>query len=256
MRTLSTARLALAAAAGLLLAPPPAGAQPAPPAQAAPGRLVPFEAVNAKEPQGDRLAIPRRIAAAVVAEDNGAPKRIVDVGSFTGEFLEAFMDQFPSAHGQWTEPVTTNEVNAKRRLARFGDHVDYVIGCPDRDLAKGCVPAGVDVLITSWLSIHQNLDGIRRFYREAAAKLPPGGWVVNLDHVYVGDPWGRRLTGARQAAVKEGLASLQEGPPLHHPDWKIPTLDDQIAALKAAGVDDVQVVWRRFDTVLIMGRKR
>jgi hypothetical protein len=36
----------------------------------------------------------------------------------------------------------------------------------------------------------------------------------------------------------------------------VPTLDDQLAALKASGIDDVQVVWRRLDTVVIMGRKR
>lgn len=220
-------------------------------------RLVPFEAVNPNEPAGDRLGPARRIAAAVVAQDLPAPKLVVDVGSYTGEFLEAFLEQFPTARGQWTEPVESNHANAKRRLARFGDRVDYRIGCPARDLSAGCVPAGVDVLITSWLSIHQDLDGVRKFYREAAARLPSGGWVVNLDHVGISDNvWEKRLHGARLEATREGLAAITEGPPIHHKDWVVPTLDDQLTALKGAGISDFQVVWRRLDTVLIMGRKR
>jgi hypothetical protein len=218
---------------------------------------VRFEGVNEKEPAGDRLGPPRRIAAAVVAQDNPAPKYVVDVGSFTGEFLEAFMEQFPNARGQWTEPVEKNHANAIRRLGRFGNRINFVIGCPDRDISLGCVPKGVDILITSWLSIHQNLDGIRKFYREAAAMVPSGGWVVNLDHVgYGGNAWEKRLDGARLKAAGNALTAIKEGPSPHHPEWKTPTLEDQLAAFKAAGLDDVQVVWTRFNTVLMMARKR
>jgi hypothetical protein len=245
-----TAARAQAPANSTEAARPPQGNAPAMP-------IVRYEAVNRDELAGDRLGPARRIAAAVVAQDNPAPKSIVDVGSFTGEFLEALLEQFPNAHGQWTEPVETNRVNAKRRLGRFGDRVDYVIGCPARDISLGCVPKGVDVLITSWLSIHQNLPGINKFYKEAAAMLPSGGWLANLDHVgYGGSPWEQRLQGARKVATGEGLAAITEGPPVHHKDWTVPTLEDQVAAFKAAGFDDVQVVWRRFDTVLFMARKR
>jgi hypothetical protein len=221
------------------------------------GPLVHFEAVNQDEPEGDKLGPARRLAAAIVAQDKPNPKLIVDVGSFTGEFLEAFMQRFPGAHGQWTEPVDSNRANAKKRLGRFGDdHVDYVIGCPSRDISLGCVPKGVDVMITSWLSIHQNLAGIQKFYREAYAMLPSGGWLMNLDHVaYAGSPWEKRLDGARNEMSVEGLNAVIEGPPIHHPDYKTPMIEEQIAALKAAGFDDPQPVWRRFDTVLIMARK-
>jgi hypothetical protein len=220
--------------------------------------IVPFDQIsNRDEPTGDRLGEARRMAAAVLAQDKPAPKLVVDVGSFTGAFLEAFLEQFPGARGQWTEPVPENGDNARRRLARFGGRVDYVIGCPARDISLGCVPAGVDVLITSWLSIHQDLKGIRKFYRDASAMLPSGGWIVNEDHVgFRGGAWQRRLKSARIVAASEGLAAKSEGPAVHHADWVIPTLEDQMAALKAAGITDVQVVWRRLDTVVIMGRKK
>ncbi|MRW92086.1 hypothetical protein GJ699_18995 [Duganella sp. FT80W] len=217
---------------------------------------VHFEAVNPGEPAGDRLGSARRLAAAVVAQDLQAPRSIVDVGSFTGEFLEAFMQRFPLSHGQWTEPVTNNEDNAKARLARFGKNVDYVIGCPGRDISQGCVPQNVDVLLTSWLSIHQNLNGIRRFYQQAASKLPAGGWLINLDHVAVDrSVWTSRLNGAREELASSGINAIVEGPPVHHPEYVTPSLAEQIAGLKDAGFTDVNVVWQRLDTVLLMARK-
>lgn len=218
------------------------------------GALVHFEAVNPGETfgGGDKLALPRQIAAAVVAQDNPSPKLVVDVGSFTGEFLEAFLEKFPAARGQWTEPVEGNRNNAKRRFARFGDRVDYVIGCPSRDISDGCVPKTADVIITSWLSIHQNRDGIYKFYRLAAAQLPPGGWLVNLDHVgFDGSAWEKRFQTARL-----GFHAVIEGPPIHHPDFKLISIADHLAAFKAAGITDVQVVWQSFNTVLFMGRKQ
>lgn len=215
-----------------------------------------FESVADAEPYGDRLGPARRIAALVVAQDNPSPKLIVDVGSHAGEFLEAFMQRFPNSHGQWTEPVDESYANAKIRLSRFGKNIDYVIGCPARDISLGCVPKGVDVLITSWVSIHQDLTGIRKFYHEAAAMLPSGGWLINLDHVGFGaTEWEKWLHAARGEATTAGLSSIKEGPSVHHPEFVTPTVEDQLAAFRAAGIDDVQVVWRRFNTVLLMGRK-
>jgi hypothetical protein len=214
--------------------------------------IIHYEAINPGETfgGGDNLAEPRKIAAAVVAQDNPSPHKIVDVGSFTGEFLEAFLQEFPAARGQWTEPVDRNEVNAKRRFARFGDRVDYVIGCPSRDISQGCVPKDVDVLITSWVTHHQGPDGLARFYKNAAALLPSGGWLVNLDNVEADAAWERRFKTARL-----NFQTVIEGPPMHG-QHSIATLEQHIDDLHAAGLDDVAVVWKSFDTVLIMARKK
>ena len=215
--------------------------------------IIHYEAVNPGETfaGGDQLAEPRKIAAAVVAIDNPSPRMIVDVGSYTGEFLEALLEKFPAAHAQWTEPVETNRINAQRRFARFGDRVDYVIGCPSRDLSKGCVPKNVDVLITSWVTHHQGPDGLAEFYKDAAGLLPPGGWLANLDHITEpNSAWEQRFQTARLS-----FQTVVQGPPMHgqHP---IATLEQHMAGLHAAGLDDVAVVWKSFDTVLIMARKK
>jgi len=215
--------------------------------------IIHYEAVNPGETfaGGDQLAEPRKIAAAVVAIENPSPNMIVDVGSYTGEFLEALLEKFPAAHGQWTEPVETNRINAQRRFARFGDRVDYVIGCPSRDLSKGCVPKNVDVLITSWVTHHQGPDGLAKFYKDAAEILPSGGWLANLDHITEpNSAWEQRFQTARLS-----FQTVVQGPPMHgqHP---IASLQQHIEGLHAAGFDDTAVVWKSFDTVLIMSRKR
>ena len=267
LRLLATTALSLSclfAGAGALAqtepAPPPQMFAPPPPriVENLPSisPLVHFEAVNPREPEGDKLGPARRLAAAVVAQDKPQPKMIADVGSFTGEFLEAFLQEFPNAHGQWTEPVETNHGNAIKRLGRFGERVSYKIGGAARDISLGCVPDGADVLITSWVSIHQDRAGIKKFYADAAKLLPSGGWVVNLDHVGTdGDAWETRLKGARSDLVSKGLVANVEGPPVHHPGWTTPRLDEQLGDLHAAGFDDVRVIWSQLNTVLIAARK-
>lgn len=86
----------------------------------------------------DSVLEPRRIAAAVVAADFPSPQMIVQVGAFQGEFLEVFLDKFPTARGQWTEAVTSkaNLAATKKRFARFGDRVDFTWGCARRISAQ------------------------------------------------------------------------------------------------------------------------
>lgn len=214
----------------------------------------PPSALPAEQGMRDRALLePRKIAAAIVAADNPAPKYVVQVGAHHGEFLEVFLDKFPAARGLWTEPDNSepNLPAAKARLARFGDRVDYQFGCGERDISDGCVPKGADVIITDWVSILQNLDGMYKIYRIAAEQLASGGWFVNIDQVgFGGVAWASRLQTARK-----GFRPENEAPPVHHPDYRTPTVDEQLGAMRAAGFD-AHVVWRSFNTVLIMARKK
>jgi hypothetical protein len=201
----------------------------------------------------DLMNEPRKISAAIVAADNPNPKYVVMIGAHHGEYLEVFLDKFPNARALWTEP-DNNEGNmpvAKERLARFGNRVDFKFGCGERDISDGCVPKGSDVIITDWVSILQNLDGMYKIYRIANEQLAPGGWFVNIDQVSFGnDAWDSRIQTARK-----GFRPEHEWPPVHHPDFRTPTIDEQLGAMRAAGFD-AQVVWQSFNTVVFMGRKK
>ena len=211
---------------------------------------VPFEAINGNEP--DKLSRPRLMAAAVVAQFKPDPHDIADVGSFQGEFLEAFIARFPGAHALWTDSVGRPEPFARKRLARFGDRVTYKVACLDGDISDGCIPKNTDVIIASWVTMHQPIQGITRFYEQAHAQLPSGGWLIILDHVgFPADsPWEGPLKSAQREfhATKEGPPPFVKSP--------VPTFSEEMTAFNVAGFDDVQVVWRSFTDALFMARKK
>jgi trans-aconitate methyltransferase len=235
-------------------APAPAGAAQSPrpvPVPMDPNKvqIVRFEAIHGEE--ADKLSVPRLMAAAIVAQDKSAPRKIADVGAYQGEFLEAFMERFPNAQGLWTDPIDVTQAVAKKRLARFGDRVTYKLACLERDISDGCIPKDTDVILTSWDTPHQPLEGIVKLYEDAHAQLPPGGWLIVLDHLgfAADDPWGSRL----KESAKEFHAKTEGPPP--RVNAPVPTLDQQMAAFKVAGFDDVQMVWRSFTDVLFMAKK-
>ena len=196
------------------------------------------------------LVLPQRIAAAIVAQDTPEPALVVDVGAYQGEFLEAFLDRFPGAQGQWTDAGDSTLPDAQERLGRFGDRVSYVIGAPSRDVTDPKVPAGMDVLTTSWVTSHRGPARMAEFYAQAYEKLAPGGWLVNLDHVTPhDDAWARRVEGGR-LEFREPKA----GPPMHH-DERIITLAEHVSAITAAGFTDFDVVFRSFDAAMFVARK-
>jgi hypothetical protein len=220
------------------------------------GVAMPAGAMSAADHKAMNEAVlePRRVAAAIVAADLPAPKRIVQVGAFQGDLLEVFLEKFPAAHGQWIEAVTSkpNLAPTKARLARLGDRVDYSWGCARRDLGPGCVlPKDTDVILIEWLSIQQTLDSMYRIYRDGAAQLPAGGWIVNVDHVTFSYAWQPII----DSAVKGFRRPEIEGPVVHYPQFRVPTATEQLDAMRAAGFD-AQLVWQSFGTVLLMGRKQ
>jgi hypothetical protein len=215
-----------------------------------PAALVgPAEPLVAYEALGDRLSMPRRLAAAYVARNSPDAHAIVDVGSFQGELLEAFLDEFPTATGQWTDAGDSSLPVARRRLARFGDRVGYRIGCPGRDVGDGTVPEGTDILVTSWISSHRSADRLAEVYSAAASLIAPGGWLVHLEHVGFADLSVER----RVLPAREGFHVSWEGPPAHH-EGPIATLDDHLRLLREAGFAAVDVPWLSLATCLFAAR--
>jgi trans-aconitate methyltransferase len=195
----------------------------------------------------EMLVLPRRISATVVAADRPGTALVVDVGSGPGDYLATMLDTFPSARGLWTDVSPAMEDIARPALAAYGDRVEFRL-VDIEDLSP--LPAGVDVLTTSRASHHFDADTLARFYAAAAGHLAPGGWLVNLDHVLSPGAWDRRLRDARTAMIPQ----KREGTGHSH-DKPLPTVDEHLAGLAAAGFDDVAVPWRSFYTCLFMAKK-
>ena len=207
----------------------------------------------------DLLDFPRRLAAAVVALDNPEPRCVVDIGSGPGAVLEVFLTQFPSARGVWTDASDAMLELARQRLDSFGDRVEYRIADMTQLAAAG-LPESADVITTSRAAHHLDRAGLRAFYTDVAARLTPGGWLVNLDHIgpasQAGPPatagfddvWDRRLRAARK---EFGVTSDGHK---HHHNYPLTSVQDHLDAFAAAGITDVEVPWRAFYTCLFMGR--
>jgi ubiquinone/menaquinone biosynthesis C-methylase UbiE len=208
----------------------------------------------------DLLNFPRRMAAAIVAEDIPAPATIVDIGAGPGAVLEVFLERFPDAKGVWSDVSMSMLDMAKERLAPFGDRVEYVLA--DMTALEGTgLPDQADVITTSRAAHHFDKAGLAAFYAAAARRLKPGGWLVNLDHVgpasQAGPPgvagfdevWDQRLRSARKAF------DVASNGPKHHHNYPLTSVQDHLDAFGAAGITDVEVTWRAFITCLFTGRK-
>jgi trans-aconitate methyltransferase len=195
----------------------------------------------------EMLIVPRRISATIVAADRPGTALVVDVGSGPGDYLATMLDTFPAARGLWTDVSPAMQDIARPALARYGDRVDFRL-VDIEDLSP--LPAGADLVTTSRASHHFDPVALARFYAAAAEHLSPGGWLVNLDHVLSPGAWDRRLRDARAAMIpqrKEGTG--------HSHDKPLPTVDEHLSGLAAAGFTDVAVPWRTFYTCLFMARK-
>ena len=200
---------------------------------------------------GDRLepllALPRRIAASLIGADEHQVRRVVDVGSGPGAFLDVVLARCHDATGVWTDVSDSMLGAARDRLGHLAGRVDYRL-LDARDLIHAAEPETVDAVVSSRVTHHLTIEDLGRFYAAARRLVASGGWIANLDHVALEEPWATRLTRARAELVPPN-------PSPHRHDRPLPALDDHLSAL--AGIDDLDVVipWRAFSTVLVMARR-
>lgn len=203
------------------------------------------------DPDGrnDMLALPRRIAAELVAYETSKPHLIVDVASGAGKFLAVLLEAFPSARGVWLDASETMLTQARPDLSAFSDRVDFRLGDMAELRAAG-VPDNADIIATSRASHHLDRTELHAFYREAAGLLAPGGWLINLDHIGPEDAWNKRLRAVRQKFTGPRAPAAE-----HHHNYPLPSPDDHLDGYRAAGISDVDIAWKAFITCLFIGRR-
>jgi ubiquinone/menaquinone biosynthesis C-methylase UbiE len=203
----------------------------------------------ATDGMADMLELPRHITAALVAHDRPETRLVIDVGSGPGAYLEAFLEELPESAGVWLDASEAMLEQARRRLARFGDRVDFRLG-DMANLEAAKLPTGADALISSRALHHLDRDALVRFYRQASVQLVPGGWVANLDHTGPVDVWDKRFRAIRKRFLGPGNDQGK-----HPHDYPFTSVRDHLDGLAAAGFDDVEVAWKAFYTCLFVARK-
>ncbi|MFB9832605.1 class I SAM-dependent methyltransferase [Actinoallomurus acaciae] len=203
----------------------------------------------AGDPLGDLLALPRRLAAALVALDRPRSRLIVDIGSGPGAFLAVFLEEFAEARGVWSDASEAMLSRARESLAPYGDRVDYRI-VDMTDLSGGAIPENADVIVTSRAAHHLDRAGLAAFYTEAAGHLAPGGWLVDLDHTGPSDVWDQRFRTVRKRFTRPRRKGAE-----HRHDHPLTSVQDHLDGFAAAGITDVEIAWKAFFTCLFIGRK-
>lgn len=198
---------------------------------------------------GDMLAFPRKLAAALVAHDRPDSALVVDIASGPGAFLQVLLDAFPNARGVWSDASESMLAQAREALAGSVDRITFTVG-DMTDLAAAGIPDRADVITTSRAAHHLDREGLADFYRQAAARLAPGGWLINLDHIGPADIWDKRYRAVRPAFNKPGRKEQK-----HHHNYPLTSIDDHMAGLASAGFTDVDIAWRAMYTCLFMARR-
>jgi tRNA (cmo5U34)-methyltransferase len=196
------------------------------------------------------MQIAWRFAAAVIGSEQPEPAVVLDVASGSGNFLAVLLDRFAGAKGIWSDPFETMLAEAKEKLARFGDRVEYR-PADLADLGSIVAPGEVDAVTTSRITHHLSLRALRALYTTSFGALRPGGWFVNADNVRALPPWDQRLKKAKDE-VRTGPKSGGGG----HPHTQAPaTLEEHLTCLRAAGFREIEVAWKNGNTVVLVARK-
>jgi tRNA (cmo5U34)-methyltransferase len=170
--------------------------------------------------------------------------RVLDLGGGTGALSAAVLAGLPEAR------VTVLDVDrdmlgeARRRLARFGDRVEF------REASFLDPLPAADAVVAS-LALHHvhDLGAKTDLYRAIHDALAPGGVFLNLDAAITEGPRLNALVFRRWAARMAEHGITEDEARGHFAAWadedRYFPLDEELAALRRAGFAEVECFWRR-----------
>ncbi|HLH83470.1 MAG TPA: class I SAM-dependent methyltransferase [Trebonia sp.] len=218
-----------------------------------------------KSTEGDRerrRAAHRVLMAELLPFRTDEPFTFVDLGAGTGAAARTVLDYFPAAHAILADFSPQMMAQGLLELAPYEGRYSYV----EFDLTRAGgwpaqIPVPVDAVISS-LAVHHLKDERKQtLFSEILAHLAPGGWYLNYDPVKPPDPvveeaWLR--AGDRRdpsAAAKRDHRTHEEQFRYENHVRYMSPLEPQVAFLRAAGFEGVDVYWKELDYVIYGGRR-
>ncbi|MCC6237957.1 MAG: class I SAM-dependent methyltransferase [Dehalococcoidia bacterium] len=175
--------------------------------------------------------------------------RYLNLGAGPGQLDEVLLAHFPGAVATLVDVSLMMLAEARQRLERFGNRVEYVqanLGGPEW---RGAVGDGFDFAISTDAIHHVgNGDRIQALYAEVYDAVGHGGIVLNLDRVRTEDPALGALAAWAAADPDAGLDAAPAGAARG-----LPPLSDHIAWLRGAGFRSVDVLWKDLSRALLFG---
>lgn len=167
-----------------------------------------------------------------------SPLRALDLGCGDGRLSALVLDARPTIESVVAVDRSAAMLDAARR--RFGDDARVEVRSWDLDDPIG--PLGNFDVVVSGFAIHHLGHGRKRaLFAEIAALLEPGGTFLNLEVVSSGS--------ARRHA--EFLTAI--GRSADDPEDQLAAVEDQVTWMIAAGLVDVDCLWRWRGFALLVG---
>jgi tRNA (cmo5U34)-methyltransferase len=173
-----------------------------------------------------------------------AESHILDLGGGTGALSSAVLAGLPRSRVTVLDIDAEMLAEARRRLAGFGDRVAF-------EQASFLDPLPAADAVVASLALHHvhDLDTKTALYLAIHDALSPGGVLLNLDAAVSEGERLNRLVFDRMAArmADHGISAAEARG--HFAAWadedRYFPLDAELAALRAAGYDEVECLWRR-----------
>lgn len=191
------------------------------------------------------------------------PFTFVDLGTGKREAAaRTILDRYPAARAVVVDAYPRLRPEAESELARHAGRYAYVqLDLTVAGTWPAPIPARVDAALTS-LSVHHLPDDRKRsLFGEVLGRLVPGGWYFNYDPVLPPDPvageaW-LRAGDRRDPSAARLRRHRTEADQLRYDNHArhMAPLDPQLAMLRAAGFEGVDVFWKELDLVIYGGRR-
>lgn len=167
-----------------------------------------------------------------------APRRVLDLGCGDGRLADLVRTARPSV--EQMVAVDVSPPMLARAAERFAG--DDSVEIREWDLGTPLTPLGTfDVVVSGFAIHHLEHDRKRALFAEVAEQLRPGGQFVNLEVVASSSP-------VRHA---EFLAAI--GRDADDPADRLAGVEEQLGWMQAAGLADVDCLWRWRGFALLVG---
>jgi tRNA (cmo5U34)-methyltransferase len=169
---------------------------------------------------------------------------VLDLGGGTGALSAAVLDGLPGVRVTLLDVDPDMLAEARRRLHRFADRVTF-----RAESFLDPLPAA-DAVVAS-LALHHvhELETKTALYARIAETLSPGGVLLNLDAAVSEGMRLNRFVFDRMAERMGDHGITDEEARRHFAAWaqedRYFPLDAELVALRDAGFDEVECVWRR-----------
>lgn len=185
----------------------------------------------------------------------------LDLGAGTGAAARAVLSAYPRAQAVLADFSPQMMGEGARVMAPFAGRYAYVEFDMTTSRWPAAIPDVLDAAITSQCVHHLPDDRKRSLFGEILTRLAHGGWYVNFDPVKAADPqveavWQRvndRIDPSAKQA-REHRTPTQQLQYENHVRY-VSDLDRQVAYLRAAGFEAVDVYWKQLDYVVYAGRR-